>query len=426
MDAYIATAKNIALGGTLPKEFLDNLPKYADAFSRQSWANLEAALVQLGDASHTLGAVGILNAKAKSSDLSTNFDAFVVQLTSFIANADGVQLRQCPILIVEICQIVADHLTKRRQSIKGINLIIAAIKALQSHPRQLTSIHAILLELCLASHALKSALPFLVDDIDDFTSELRGSECKSLLLYFYYGGMVFASLKKFREAIYFFEACIRVPATTLSHVMLESYKKFVLVSLIQNGEVPQPPKTAAQVVNRLLKPTAPAYCDLTQAFSTHNPVDLTNAITRHQEVFRRDGNFGLVKQVKSAQTKINIQRLTKTFLTLSLADVAAIVQLPGGAQQAESYILSMINEAEIYAKINQRDGMVVFLDNKEKYDSPRMMQKIEKQIEVCVELNKRLGDMNERLAKNPDYISKVVLANEDEGISSSKLPSFNM
>jgi len=426
MDAYIATAKNIALGGTLPKEFLDNLPKYADAFSRQSWANLEAALVQLGDASHTLGAVGILNAKAKSSDLSTNFDAFVVQLTSFIANADGVQLRQCPILIVEICQIVADHLTKRRQSIKGINLIIAAIKALQSHPRQLTSIHAILLELCLASHALKSALPFLVDDIDDFTSELRGSECKSLLLYFYYGGMVFASLKKFREAIYFFEACIRVPATTLSHVMLESYKKFVLVSLIQNGEVPQPPKTAAQVVNRLLKPTAPAYCDLTQAFSTHNPVDLTNAITRHQEVFRRDGNFGLVKQVKSAQTKINIQRLTKTFLTLSLADVAAIVQLPGGAQQAESYILSMINEAEIYAKINQRDGMVVFLDNKEKYDSPLMMQKIEKQIEVCVELNKRLGDMNERLAKNPDYISKVVLANEDEGISSSKLPSFNM
>ena len=51
-----------------------------------------------------------------------------------------------------------------------------------------------------------------------------------------------------------------------------------------------------------------------------------------------DGNYGLVKQVKSAQIKLNIQRLT-----LSLADVAPRVQLAGGAQQAESHILSMVS-----------------------------------------------------------------------------------
>ena len=39
-----------------------------------------------------------------------------------------------------------------------------------------------------------------------------------------------------------------------------------------------------------------------------------------------------------------------------------------------------IQDGEIYAKINQRDGMVVFLDNKEKYDSAKMMQKIENQV----------------------------------------------
>jgi len=56
----------------------------------------------------------------------------------------------------------------------------------------------------------------------------------------------------------------------------------------------------------------------------------------------RDVNFGLVKQVKVVQTKLNIQRLTKTFLTLSLADLAARVQLSGGAQQAEKLILAMV------------------------------------------------------------------------------------
>lgn len=40
--------------------------------------------------------------------------------------------------------------------------------------------------------------------------------------------------------------------------------------------------------------------------------------------------------------KKNIQRLTKTFLTLSLSDVAARVQL-AGPSQAESYILNMVN-----------------------------------------------------------------------------------
>lgn len=55
----------------------------------------------------------------------------------------------------------------------------------------------------------------------------------------------------------------------------------------------------------------------------------------------RDENFGLVKQVQTAQTKLSILRLTKTFLTLSLADVAARVQLQG-PEQAESYLRSMV------------------------------------------------------------------------------------
>ena len=39
--------------------------------------------------------------------------------------------------------------------------------------------------------------------------------------------------------------------------------------------------------------------------------------------------------------KKNIQRLTNTFLTLSLSDVAARVKLPGPAD-AEKYILNMV------------------------------------------------------------------------------------
>lgn len=50
---------------------------------------------------------------------------------------------------------------------------------------------------------------------------------------------------------------------------------------------------------------------------------------------------GLTKQIVASLYKNNIKRLTKTFLTLSLADVASRVQL-GTPVQAEIYILKMV------------------------------------------------------------------------------------
>ena len=41
-----------------------------------------------------------------------------------------------------------------------------------------------------------------------------------------------------------------------------------------------------------------------------------------QDVFTGDNNMGLVKQVVTSQTRSSIRRLTKTFITLSLADLA--------------------------------------------------------------------------------------------------------
>lgn len=63
--------------------------------------------------------------------------------------------------------------------------------------------------------------------------------------------------------------------------------------------------------------------------------------------FVRDQNMGLVKQCLSALYKKNIQRLTRTFLTLSLADVANRVQL-STPQEAEKYILNMVCETLCY------------------------------------------------------------------------------
>jgi len=220
--------------------------------------------------------------------------------------------------------------------------------------------------------------------------------------------VIYTAVKRYDRAIYFFEACTRVPAITLSHIMLECYKKHMLVSLIQHGEVPAPHKSASQVVNRLLKPNALAYTELATAFNVSSDA-LSNCIAKHVDTYRRDQTYGLVKQVRIAHMRVLIRKLTRTFLTLSLEDVGKRA-VGGEAENPERIVLAMIQENMIYAKINQRDGMVRFLDSiVDLNTNHRVMELLEAKINSCVELNKRVGIMNDRISTNPEFISKVVL-----------------
>lgn len=172
-------------------------------------------------------------------------------------------------------------------------------------------------------------------------------DAKYFLLYYYYGGMIYLAVRNLERALYCFEVAITTPALAVSHIMLEAYKKYILVSLLLNGKVQNIPKYASQVVTRFIKPLSQPYHELANAFCSNISAELCAAVTKHQETFTRDHNLGLVKQVVSMLHKKNIQRLTKTFLTLSLSDVASRVQLPGPAD-AERYILHMVCISMIY------------------------------------------------------------------------------
>nr|XP_034898166.1 uncharacterized protein LOC118036559 [Populus alba]XP_034898168.1 uncharacterized protein LOC118036559 [Populus alba]XP_034898169.1 uncharacterized protein LOC118036559 [Populus alba] len=58
------------------------------------------------------------------------------------------------------------------------------------------------------------------------------------------------------------------------------------------------------------------------------------------EKFESDNNLGLVKQVISSMYKRNIQRLTQTYWTLSVQDIAKNVQL-SSPKEAEMHVLQM-------------------------------------------------------------------------------------
>lgn len=62
-------------------------------------------------------------------------------------------------------------------------------------------------------------------------------DAKYFLLYYYYGGMIYLAVRNLDRALYFFEVAITTPAHAVSHIMLEAYKKYILVSLLLHGKV---------------------------------------------------------------------------------------------------------------------------------------------------------------------------------------------
>ncbi|KAK8397466.1 hypothetical protein O3P69_004904 [Scylla paramamosain] len=345
-------------------------------------AHLDTVLATLQPQSHSLGAVAVLCVRLQNTlHTDANIDTLHATVAEFISVCSDEQIKYAPDMMADMCGSYADLLVAGNCAMRGIEVLSTAIHKTQETPLHLTSIHAHLLHLCLESKCFKPALKFMDVDIMDISKERGNYDVKHFLLYYYYGGMIYTAIKNYERAQYFFRVCITTPALAVSHIMLEAFKKYILVSLILEGKIGKIPN-------------------------------------KNQETFTGDQNMGLVKQCLSALYKKNIQRLTRTFLTLSLADVANRVQL-STPQEAQKYILHMIEDGEIHASINQRDGMVVFLDNPEKYNSPTMMAQLDKEMQLCMEVERRLQAMEEEIVVNPQYVQKVVGPQDDEGPSQS-------
>jgi COP9 signalosome complex subunit 3 len=241
--------------------------------------------------------------------------------------------------------------------VSGIPILYRAIELLRREPGQLLSIHSDLYQLSLLCQWFEPALTYLNTDIVDINRENGKFDVKYLLLAYYYGGMIYACLKQFDRAANFFENVITVPATATSAIALEAYKKYVLVKLI-SGTIPnhQLPTYTSRHVQQTIKSLCGAqYTELFHLFHNGTLSQYDEFINRHREQYVHDRNLGLIKQTRHAFICNSIQQLTKTFLTVSLKDLANRVQLQS-IDEAERYLLNMIEHGQIFASINKKDG----------------------------------------------------------------------
>ncbi|CRL02159.1 CLUMA_CG015097, isoform A [Clunio marinus] len=416
LEHYVNNVRTLTSAGNF-RELVEYLNDSTELLSKNSNI-LDNVLETLDVQLHSLGVLYIL--VAKISEITNEDPEPILSLVKkFVNICNGEQVRNATQTYFDLFHHFTNLLVKRKlNTTQGIQVLATAIEKIQLTESQLTPLHADLCQLCLCSKLFSPALHFLDIDITQISSseENQDATTKYFLLYFYYGGMIYTAIKNYDRALYYFEVAISTPAMAMSHIMLESYKKYILVSLILRGKQITIPKYSSQVIGRFMKPLSQHYHELSNVYINNGTPDAVRAVmTKYQETFNRDNNMGLVKQVLATLYKKKIQRLTKTFLTLSLSDVASRACL-STPMEAEKYILNMIKSGEIFATINQKDGMVVFKDDPEKYNTPAMYLKIQEDMNNVIELNKKISAMEEEIMLTPMFVKKAIVpdANEDK------------
>lgn len=110
---------------------------------------------------------------------------------------------------------------------------------------------------------------------------------KYFLSYYYLGGVIYAAMKNYTKAIAFFEIALTTLLPVMSQIMVESYKKFVLVSIIHLGTVPTLPKLSPPLIERVLKPVCQAYLEIIPAYQSGDPSELQRTIVKYNDTYQR-------------------------------------------------------------------------------------------------------------------------------------------
>ncbi|RAL15694.1 putative COP9 subunit 3 [Aspergillus homomorphus CBS 101889] len=247
-----------------------------------------------------------------------------------------------------------------------------------------TSFHPTFLRLCLLSQAHSYALPILDKHIsryrtgfelppknaggyilssDNYTDN-HATEAtdmstrlthRDLSKYYLYGGMIYMALKEWDKALHSLSIVISLPVVnSVSKIMVDGFKKWVLVSLLRHGKLATTPKMISTHVARAYQALAKPYVSLADAFEKGDHHRLRTEADLGKPIWRADCNQGLVHQIFRAYDMFLVLKLGSTFSALTTGHIAKRASSSlGSTTSIESLVACLVMSEVLEAKLLQ-------------------------------------------------------------------------
>jgi COP9 signalosome complex subunit 3 len=290
-----------------------------------------------------------------------------------------------------------------------------AILRLDPSASLLTSTHVLLVKLALEARDYEAVLPVIDKSIFQFPSAANQPKPESLsdmrlppvafvttetklttkvkyqdvLEYFLYSGMVYMGLRRWENSLECLENAVTYPSKEVSRIMVEAYKKWVLVGLLLEGKLLQLPKytsiNAAKAYHTIAKP----YETVAQIFETGSAPRLKAEVEIGHQIWEDDSNMGLILNVLSEYQKFQIRNLASIYSKISIPEVNQLTTSAETGNKLQSHILAeglvrgMIADGSLDATLSNPPGGSAILTFK-----PSGSKLSEKQVEEELQASK--------------------------------------
>eukprot|EP00891_Asterochloris_glomerata_P000013 jgi/Astpho2/13/e_gw1.00001.28.1_t len=390
-------------------DLLTLLRKHEAVINSSHAGQLRSALQNLDPTANALAFIFMLDAMGNQHGNQQVSSAFLDLFAEVARQGDPGQIRLAPDKFTSMCRKASVHAQALHNPRRAILPLRNAIHRLSGAGEGLiTPIHADLAQCCLLAQCYNAIVPILAEPMFDVNPKKTAMTPKELLLYCYYGGMIHIGRKDYGAALQIFLHALTVPSHVVNAITLEAYKKWILVSLINSGSQGVLPKFVPSQLPRAGKQEAKEYLEFAKQYTSSSAGELQALADKARDKLQEagDNNWGLIKLCLDAKAKRSIQRLTQTFLTLSLADMAHQAGVAGPGQ-AEEVILRMIDAGEIHAQIDEAAGMVRFLEDVEQRSDVQVQKRLEQCLHQSMQLDQRLQVVNREVSADPEYLRKV-------------------
>uniref|UniRef100_A0A915NVF1 PCI domain-containing protein n=1 Tax=Meloidogyne floridensis TaxID=298350 RepID=A0A915NVF1_9BILA len=217
---------------------------------------------------------------------------------------------------------------------------------------------------------------------------------RSILLYFYYGALIYGALEKWEDSCLFLELLPSYRTPSLNR----NYYHYALVYI----RLPH-----------LIEKALEAKKDLV--------VVLENFLNDKIAVFSKDQNVGLMKVLINVSRENALKRLENIFVSLQLNDVCRLAHMPSNFNNdgstitnVEQLILSLRLKNKINAQIDDLTQTVIFEEevneNKNKDE-----ENIDEAMNEIIELSKIIRSFNDVIRLNPNFIEKGIQRSKSVG-----------
>ena len=130
----------------------------------------------------------------------------------------------------------------------------------------MTPLHAQILKLCIAGKMYSLGLGMNNGDFTIFNPSETGLTALDVMSYYYYYGHICTALKIYDKADQSYRFALVQPTVILHKCMVDSYKKYIIVSLLV-GKSPDFPKAGSDTMRTVLPKICSEYKDLAEAMS---------------------------------------------------------------------------------------------------------------------------------------------------------------